>query len=125
VGFKETNESEPLMKCRYGFNRRQNLDLISIPGQGWGKPAYCPTGVRHVGGVTLNQALVRNVGTCHPDVKGEAQADRLCKGERTDAGHRGGVARSRDEGAVMVLDQRGGVVQPCCVGNLKGEDLRG
>jgi hypothetical protein len=26
-----------------------------------GKPVYCPTGVRHEGGVTLIQALVRNV----------------------------------------------------------------
>ena len=113
------------MKCRNRSNRRRNRGLISTPGQGWGKPVYCPTGVRHVGGVNLNQALVRNVGTCRPDVKGEAQADRLCKGERTDAGHRGGVARSRVEGAVMVLDQRGDIVQLCCVGNLRGEDLRG
>ena len=69
--------------------------------------------------MNLNQALVRT-GTCRPDVKGSLQADRLCKGERTDAGHRGGVARSRVEGAVMVLDQRGDIVQLCCVGNLRG-----
>jgi hypothetical protein len=69
VRFKETNASEPLMKCRNGFYRRRNRGLISVPGQGWGKPGYCPIGVRHVGGVTLNQALVRNVGTCRPDVK--------------------------------------------------------
>lgn len=125
VRFKETNASEPLMKCRNGFYRRRNRGLISVPGQGWGKPGYCPIGVRHVGGVTLNQALVRNVGTCRPDVKGAAQADRLCKGERTDAGHRDGVARSRVEGAVMALDQRGDIVQLCCAGNLRGEDLRG
>jgi hypothetical protein len=86
---------------------------------------YCPTGVRHVGGVTLDQALVRNVGTCRPDAKGEAQADSIRKGERTDAGHRGGVARSRVEGSVMELDRRGDVVQLCCVGNLQREDLRG
>ena len=48
--------------------------------------------------MTLIQALVRNSGTCRPDAKGEAQADRLRKSESTDAGHRGGVARSRDEG---------------------------
>ena len=71
------------------------------------------------------QALVRNVGTCRPDVKGEAQADGLRKGQSTDAGHRDGVARSRDEGSVMGLDRRGGVVQPCYAGNLQGEDLRG
>jgi len=125
VRFEETNESEPLMTCRNAFRRRRNRGLISTPGQGWGKPVYCPTGVRHVGGVTLNQALVRNVGTCRPDAKGEAQADSIRKGERTDAGHRGGVARSRVEGSVMELDRRGDVVQLCCVGNLQGEDLRG
>ena len=125
VRFKETNASEPPMKCRNGFNRRRNRGLISALGQGWGKPVYCPTGVRHVGGVTLIQALVRNVGTCRPDAKGEAQADRLCKGERTDAGHRGGVARSRVEGAVMVPDQRGDVIPLCRAGNLQGEDRRG
>jgi len=77
VRFKETNASEPLMKCRNAFRRRRNRGLISVPGQGWGKPAYCPTGVRHVGGVTLIQALVRNVGTCRPDAKGETQVDSL------------------------------------------------
>ena len=75
--------------------------------------------------MTLIQALVRNVGTCRPDAKGEAQGHSLRKGERTDAGHRGGVARSRDEGPVMGLDRRGDVVQLCYAGNPQGEDLRG
>ena len=73
----------------------------------------------------MNQALVRNSGTCRPDVKGEAQADSLRKGQSTDAGHRGGVARSRVESLVMRLDRRGGVVRLDCVDNLRGEDLRG
>jgi hypothetical protein len=71
------------------------------------------------------QALVRNTGTCRPDVKGEAQADGLRKSESTDAGHRGGVARSRNEGPVMGLDRRSGVARLCLVGNPKGEDPRG
>jgi len=45
------------------------------PGQGQGKPAYCLGDVRHKGGVTLIQALVRNVGSCRPDVKGETQVE--------------------------------------------------
>jgi len=96
-----------------------------LPGQGWGKLADCPIGIRHEGGVTLIQALVRNVGTCRPDAKGEAQADSIRKSERTEAGHRGGVTRSRVEGLVMGLDRRGGVVRLCSVGNPQGEDLRG
>ena len=57
--------------------------------------------------MTLIQALVRNVGTCRPNAKGEAQAERIRKGESTDAGHRGGVACSRVESSVMELDRRG------------------
>ena len=45
------------------------------PGQTQGEPAYCLGGVRHKGGVNLNQALVRNVGTCRPDAKGETPAE--------------------------------------------------
>jgi len=110
VGIKETNASEPLMRCRKELEMTSKPGEVVAPGQGWGEPVYCPVGVRHEGGVTLIQALVRNSGTCRPDVKGEAQVDSLRKGQSTDAGHRGGVIRSRDEGAVMVLDQRDGVV---------------
>jgi hypothetical protein len=58
-------------------------------------------------------------------LKGEAQADRLRKGEIADAGHRGGVTRSRDEGSVMALDRGSEVARLYCVGNPKGEDQRG
>jgi hypothetical protein len=75
--------------------------------------------------VNLFQASVGNVGTGRPDDKGEAQLDGLYEGESTDAGHRGGDARTRDEGAVMALDQRGVVVRRYPVGNPKGEDLHG
>ena len=34
----------------------------------------CSAGVRHEGGVNVDQASLRNVGTCRPDAKGEAQA---------------------------------------------------
>ena len=93
--------------------------------EGRGKPADCSTGARHVDGVTLVQASVRNVGTCRPDAKGEAQADSFRKGQSTDAGHRGGDVRSRDEGSVMELDRRGVVVQLRRVHNLRGDDARG
>ncbi len=90
--------------------------------EGRGKPADCSTGARHEGGVTLYQASVRNVGTCRPDAKGEAQADSLGKSESTDAGHRDGGVRSRGEGSVMGLDRRGAVVRPQQGHNLKGDD---
>ena len=75
--------------------------------------------------MTLIQALVRNVGTCRPDAKGETQANGLREGESTDAGHRGGVARSRDEGPVMRLDRRCDVVRLYYAVNLQREELRG
>ena len=71
------------------------------------------------------EAWVRNAGTCRPDVKGEAQAGSPRKRPSTDAGHRDGVARRREEGSVMELDRRGGVVRSYRVGNPQGEDLHG
>jgi hypothetical protein len=85
-------------------------------------PADGPIGIRHKGGVTLIRALVRNLGTCRPDAKGELQAEGLRKDESTDAGHRGEDARSRVEGSVMGLDRRGVIVRRYLVGNLKEED---
>lgn len=75
--------------------------------------------------MTLIQALIRNVGTCRPDAKGEVQADSIRKSESTDAGHRGGAVRSRGEGTVMGLDRRGSVVPFYLANNPKGEDLHG
>ena len=67
--------SEPLMRCRYVYNRRRKRDPHFYPAsKGWKRPAYCPTGVRHEGGVTLGRASIRNTGTCRSDVKGEIQA---------------------------------------------------
>lgn len=88
-------------------------------------PADGPTGVRHEGGVTLRQASVRNTGTCRPDAKGEIQAVSRRKDPSTDAGHRGGDVRSRDDGSVMGSDRRGIVIQLYFGGNPIGDDLRG
>ena len=70
-----------------GDERKRTIDEVSktemtskrvanrTPGSVQGKPAYCLSGVRHKNGVNLIQALVRNVGTCRPDVKGETQVE--------------------------------------------------
>ena len=87
------------------------------------KPGSC--GARLEGGVNLDQALAGNVGTCRSDAKGEAQADSLCESQSTDAGHRGGGARSRVDGSVMGSDRRGVVIQLYPGGNLKGDDRHG
>jgi hypothetical protein len=126
VGLEETNASKPLMTCRNIFNRRRNRDPDLYPAsKGWAIPADGPTGVRHEGGVTSRQASVRNAGTCRPDVKGETQAVSSREGLSTDAGHRGGGARSRVDGSVMGSDRRGVVIQLYPGGNPKGDDRHG
>jgi putative transposase len=126
VRLEETNASEPLMTCRNVFNRRRNRDLDVYPAsKGWGTPADRPTGVRHEGGVTSRQASVRNTGTCRPDAKGETQAVSRREGPSTDAGHRGGGARSRVDGSVMGPDRRGVVIRLYPGGNPQGDDRYG
>jgi hypothetical protein len=71
---RETSASEPLMRCRK-LRTTSKLVAIITPGQIQGIPAYCLGGVRHKGGVNLIQALLRNVGTCRSDAKGEAQVE--------------------------------------------------
>lgn len=39
------------------------------------QPVYCLRGIRHKSGVKSIQALVGNVGTGHPDAKGEVQVE--------------------------------------------------
>ncbi len=125
VRIKKTNASEPLMTCRKTLHDVETgIETLSREGGGGG-PAYGSTGVRHEGGVILIQAWVRNVGTCRPDAKGAAQAGSPRKRLSTEAGHRGGVARSRAERSVMELDRRGGVVRGYRAGNSQEEDSHG
>lgn len=48
--------------------------------------------------MSLDQASMRNVGTCRPDAKERTRAGSPRKGASTDAGHRGGAACSSVEG---------------------------
>jgi hypothetical protein len=75
--------------------------------------------------MTLIQALVWNVGTCRPDVKGETQVRGPRESESTDAGHRDGAVCSREERSVMERDRRGCVVQLYLVVNQEWEEPRG
>jgi len=107
VRSRETSASKPSMKCR-----NSTVDVETGVGgcSGTSKNGDLKTGscgIRLGGGVNLDRALTRNVGTCRPDVKGASRAGDPCQALSTDAGHRGRTARSRDEGTVMVLDRRG------------------
>ena len=73
VGIEETNASEPLMTCRKRRNDVETTGQSLLWDRARGVPVYGPSGIRHEGGVKSIQALVRNVGTCRPDAKGETQ----------------------------------------------------
>src|SRR6266851_2049399 len=81
VRLREASASEPSMKCRKRIRRCRNRGVTLPPGSARENPEACPSGIRHVGGaklnqalVKLNQALVRNVRTCRSDAKGDVQA---------------------------------------------------
>jgi hypothetical protein len=69
----KTNASEPLMTCRKRRNGVKTGAKSLLREKPEGRPADCSGGVRHGGGVSVVLALVRNVGTCCPDAKGEIQ----------------------------------------------------
>jgi len=117
----ETNASEPLMTCR-NPTLTPKPGGMDGPGPGQTLPADGLSGVRHEGGVTPAQALIRNVGTCRCDAKGEVQAGDPCEGESTEAQHRGGAARSRNEGSVIGPDRRGSVAWRSGPDNRQRED---
>jgi hypothetical protein len=58
------SESEPPLRCRNDKSDVKTGVTACPQDKHRGKPAYCLCGVRHKGGTTLNQALVRNEGTC-------------------------------------------------------------
>src|SRR5262249_355958 len=66
--------TKPPMTCRKPIRRCRNRGVPLPPGSVRENPEACPSGIRHVGGAKLNQALVRNVRTCRSDAKGDVQA---------------------------------------------------
>ena len=121
----ETSGSEPSKTCRKALDDVKTGGSFVIPGAVRGLPVYCPHGVRHRGGVTVLWASVWNVGTCRFAVKGEPQVGSPHEWESTEAEHRGGVVRSRREGAVMALDRRDDIVWRDSAANRQREEPHG
>src|SRR6266851_5064604 len=71
---REASASEPSMKCRKRIRRCQNRGLTLPPGSARENPEVCPSGIRHVDGAKLNQALVWNVRTYTAMLREKAQA---------------------------------------------------
>ena len=122
---RETSASEPLMKCRKVQDDVETGGNSLTRDEPGGRPDFRPGGIRHEGGVTLNQASVWNAGTCRSDAKGETQIGGPYEGEITDAEHRDGAIRSSVEGPVMGLERRGCIVQLWNEDNRRREDPRG
>ena len=59
----------------------------------------------------LTQASVWNVGTCALMEREKSKWEVPMEDESTKARHRGGVTRSSEEGPVMGLEQRGGIIR--------------
>ena len=107
---REASESKPPMTCRKRIDDVETGEKSLPRDESGGWPDCCPDGIRHEGGVTLNRALVRNVGTCRLDVKRDVQG-RNPKDQRIDARHRDGATRSSGEVGESPMERRGRVIQ--------------
>lgn len=108
----ETNASEPLMKHRKVINDVETVAVSRARDSARQVPDDGPSGIRCIGGVTVFQARMRNVGTCCLDAKGADQAGNTREVLSTEARRRGGVTRSSDEAVVMAVERRGHVIGP-------------
>ena len=72
--------------------------------------------------MNLNRALVWNVGTCRPDVKGETQVGGPQESESSDAGHRDRPTRISGEISVMEMERRGWIIWLYSMVNQKWEE---
>jgi hypothetical protein len=113
------NESEQSMTCRVANQLTSKPGSVVDSGQTQTVPVYGLGGVRCRGCMILFQALMRNVGTCWFNAKGRRTAV-LSNSASTNINQRGGATRSSDETVVMVVEQRGCVIQPKLIANQYG-----
>src|SRR6202007_2755166 len=62
------------MKCRKSLTDVETGGGRFSREEHGSSPGSCPRGIRHLGGAKSDQALVWNVRTCRPEVKGDVQA---------------------------------------------------
>ena len=117
--------SKLLKTCRKPLADVKTGGIFVNPGGVWGRPVYCPDGVRLEGSMTLFWASVRNVGTGRSAAKGEIRVGGPHEDESTNTEYRDGAACSRGEGPVMGLDRRGCIVRDYAVANRQRKEPRG
>jgi hypothetical protein len=113
------NESEQSMTCRKANQLTSKPGSVVDLGQIQTLPVYGLSGVRCRGCMSLSQALLWNVGTCWFNAKerGGIQSNTAAS---TNVNQRGGATRSRDEVIVMMMEQRGCVIQPSWLSTSNG-----
>ena len=74
------------------------------------EPVYCLGGLRQRGGVTLIQALVRNVGNWALMKREKLKSAKADESESTEARHRGGLTHSSEEVSVTERERRSQIV---------------
>ena len=121
----KTHAREPLRTCRTTVQGVEPGIETRSREPGGGGPVYGSTGVRPEGGVSVMQAGGRTGGTGRSDATGAAQAGSPRERQRTNAGHRDGVARRRDERSVMGPDRRRGGVRGDRAGHSHEADSQG
>jgi hypothetical protein len=120
VSIEEMSASEPLMTCRNSLKRCRNQERPLNLGRARRESDYRAGGNRHIGGMTSIQASSWNVGTCIVMLRESRRVALNATSANTDAGCRGGAARSSVEASVMDVERRGRVVRSAESTNLLG-----
>jgi hypothetical protein len=120
MGFVKANDGEPLMKDRKKNRRCQNRGHNHGSGISGGDGLFAADAAS---GLKVASARIGlTYGTLGPVVPmlREKPKRRSRKGQSTDAGHRGGTARSSVEASVMGVERRGRVIVPWNTGPTPG-----
>jgi hypothetical protein len=105
------NANEPLMTCRnLSFNDIKTRAIFAAWGRVGKQPVYCPYGVRHLGGMSLTQALIRNWRGRKVMLIEKEQAGQTCKAESREAPTCVGLPHSSEEVLVMSMERRGQLI---------------
>ncbi len=105
------NANEPLMTCRnLSFNGIKTRAIFGAWGRVGKLPVYCPCGVRHLGGMSLTQALIRNWRGRRVMLIEKVQAGQTCKAESRKTPTCVGLPHSSEEVFVMSMERRGQLI---------------